>query len=244
MRCHFRARAAVAAVALALAAASCSSTQTSLNAPTGDKCQVSVSNAPSAFAAAGGQGTLAITTSRDCTWSVTCAATWVSVSGAAGGQGEASIPYTVAANPAPSPRSTTVAVGAQAVVVSQAAAACVFTLSRGSDAIGATGGRLTVDVATLAGCAWTASTADAWIAIASGQNGNASGTVALTIAPNTAAARVGHLNIGGQTYTVSQDAAPVAAPTPAPVPTPAPPAPAPSPTPAPAPSPTPAPAPA
>src|SRR3954466_10207321 len=127
MRCRSRSLAVMPALALAIAAAGCRSTETSLTGPSGDKCQVSVSNAPSAFAAAGGQGSLAITTARDCTWSVTSAASWVSVSGAAGGQGEASIPYTVAANPAPSPRSTTVAVSAQTVVVSQAAAACVFT---------------------------------------------------------------------------------------------------------------------
>src|SRR4051794_724103 len=108
MRCRFRVGAATSALALAIAAASCSSTSTSLTAPSADKCQVSVTNAPSAFGAAGGQGSLAITTARDCTWSVAPAASWVSIAGQGGGQGEASIPYTVAANPAPSPRATTV----------------------------------------------------------------------------------------------------------------------------------------
>ena len=86
------------------------------------------------------------------------------------------------------------------------------------------------------------------------QSGAASATVALSVAPNAGAARVGHVNVGGQNYTINQDAAPVArrrrlrrqirlhrvprrpplrrhrrSPTPAP-------APAPGPTPSPAPS--------
>src|SRR3954470_1565464 len=239
MRCRMS---AVALQVIALVSLSaCSSTQTSLNAPTADKCQVSASSSPSAFAAGGGQGSLAITTARDCTWSISTAAGWLTI-GERSGQGEASIPYAVAPNPVPSPRSATLVVGAQSLAVNQAAAACQFSLSRGSDTIAAAGGRLSVAVTTLTGCAWNATSDAAWISISSGQSGTTSGTVVVTVAANTAVVRVGHVNIGGQTYTINQQGVPVPAPSHAPSPSP-PPAPTPHPTPSPSPTPAPSPAP-
>jgi hypothetical protein len=234
---RFHPFAAAPAFALACLAAGCSSTQTSLNAPTADKCQVGVSSAPSAFTATGGQGSLTITTARDCTWSISTEASWVSITGDRGGQGEASVPYAIAPNPAPAPRAATVAVGSQSVTLNQGPAPCLFALSRAGDAIGYGGGRLTFGVTTLTGCGWTASTGDGWIAVTSGTNGNASGTVSLSVSANAGPIRVGHVNVAGQNYTVTQDSPP------APLPTPNPPAPAPPVPPAPTPTPPPEPAP-
>src|SRR4051812_43320781 len=244
MRCRIRALVSIASVALACLFSGCSSTQTSVSAPTADKCQVTASSAPSAFTATGGQGAIAVTAARDCTWSIATDATWVSISGARGGQGDASIPYSVAANTVPPPRSATLVVGSQTLGVSPAAAPCQFRLSRGGGPIGSAGGRLSVDLTTIAGCAWSASSGDAWIAVTSGQSGNASATVTLTVAANIGTARVGHAVIGGQTYTVTQDGPPAPAPPPAPPPAPTPaPAPPPPPSPAPTPKPTPPPTP-
>src|ERR1700736_4512014 len=83
----------ILAFALACAVAGtlgCTSAETStaIVSPTSDKCQVQVENAPSAFAAGGGPGTVTITTSRDCTWSLKTSVSWVSV-GATNGQGNA-----------------------------------------------------------------------------------------------------------------------------------------------------------
>jgi hypothetical protein len=243
MGSRLRALVSTSVLALAGLAPACSSTQTSLSAPTDNKCQVTASSAPSAFTATGGSGSLTITTSRDCTWSITTEANWISIPGDHGGQGEASVAYSVAPNGVPSARSATVVVASQNLTLSQAAAPCQFSLSRGGDAIGYGGGRLSVDLTTLTGCAWTASSGDGWISVVSGQTGNASGSVGVSVSANTGGARVGHVTIGGQTYTVSQDGAPPPPPpAPTPQPTPAP-APSPSPTPSPAPAPTPTPAP-
>ncbi len=222
----------------------CTSAQTAV-APSSaaDRCQITVNNSTSSFTANGGSGTLNVSTARDCTWTVASDANWVSISGERSGQGEASVPYAVAANPVPSPRTSTIAVGTQAVQLSQAGAPCRFTLSRSGDSIVAEGGRLSVDVSTLTGCGWSASSAASWIGISSGQSGNASGTVGLTVSANAGPQRVGQVNVAGQSYTVTQNAAPP--PAPAPQPTPTPPAPGPSPAPAPTPpSPSPSPSPA
>ena len=245
MRYDWKTVAAAIAVVCAMFAPACTKTETSITAPSdaADRCALTVTTNPNSFPSPGGKGSLTISTARDCTWSVASNAAWVAL-GDASGQGEATIPYTVAANPVPSPRTAAIAVGAQSVAVSQQAAPCVFSLSRTNDTIGESGGRLTVGVTTLSGCRWTAATGAAWISVASGQSGDANGTVGLTVAANAGAARVGQVNIAGQTYTVSQAAvtappSPTPAPTPTPVPTPPAPAP-PGPTPQP-PAPTPGP---
>jgi hypothetical protein len=218
-------------------------TSTTITSPTSEKCQIIVANTPSSFVAAGGQGTVTVTTSRDCTWSISVSASWVSV-GSSDGQGTATISYTVGTNPIPSARSATMTVGGQTVQLSQSAAPCLYTLSRSGDSIGSGGGPLAVGVQTLSGCPWTASSSASWLSITSGQNGNGSGNVGLLAAANAGGQRAGTATVGGQSYTVTQDATPpptVPPPAPAPTapapPTPAPPAPTP-PTPAP---PTPAP---
>ena len=238
MRYDWKAVAATIATVCAISASACTKTETSITAPSDapDRCGLTVTTSPSSFPSPGGQGSLTISTARDCTWSVASNAPWVALGGA-GGQGEATIPYTVAANPVPSPRSAAIAVGAKSVAVNQQAAPCIFSLSRANDTIGESGGKLSVGVTTLTGCRWSAATGAAWISVSSGLSGDASGTVGLTVAANAGAARVGQMNIAGQTYTVSQAAA-----TPAPAP-PAPPSPAPGPMPGPPPAPAPTPTP-
>jgi hypothetical protein len=216
-----------AALSLALASgfAACSKTQTSVTGPTLEsKCQVTASSAPASFAASGGSGAVTISAARDCTWSIATTTNWVTLGGDRSGQGEASVAYSVAANPIPAARSGSIVVGSQTLSVSQAAAACTYALGRRQDTIGSAGGTVSVSVTTLTGCGWSAKSNVSWIAIASGQTGDASGTVGLTIAANSGSTRVGEVNVAGQIYTVNQSAAPPPSP---PAPDPPPPAPAP-----------------
>ena len=235
MRCriHHAVPAPALSLALAFGLAACSKTETSVTGPTLEaKCQVTASSTPASFAASGGNGALTITASRDCTWSVATTTNWVTLSGDRSGQGEASVAYSVAANPNPVARSGSIVVGSQTLPVSQAAAPCTYALGRRQDTIGPAGGTLSFSVTTLTGCGWNARSNASWIAITSGQSGDANGTVGLTIAANSGAARVGDVNVAGQTYTVNQSAAPPRAPDPPPAPAPPPPSPGP---PAPAP---------
>jgi hypothetical protein len=232
-----------AALSLALASGlvACSKTETSLTGPTLEaKCQVTASSTPASFAASGGSGSVTIAAARDCTWSIATTTNWVTLGGDRSGQGEASVGYSVAANPIPVARSGSIVVGSQTLSVSQSAAPCTYALGRRQDTIGSAGGTLSVSVTTLTGCGWNAKSNVSWIAIASGQ-GDASGTVGLTIAANSGSARVGEVNVAGQIYTVNQSAAPppLPAPDPPPAPAPAPPSPAPPQPPPPQPAPPP-----
>jgi hypothetical protein len=164
----------------------------------------------------------------------------------ANGQGDASIPYTVDANPMPAVRTATFSVGGQTVDVNQSAAACRYTWNVSSLSVGFGGGSLQANVQTLTGCNWTASSDAPWLRITSGQSGTANGTVGMSADVNTGAQRIAHVTAGGQSLTVTQDGAPAppapappAPAPPAPTPTPNPPAPPPPPTPPPAPPPTP-----
>jgi hypothetical protein len=216
-----------------LASATCSSTSSSVTAPTASKCEIEVSGQPPSFPATGGSGSISITATRDCTWSASADAQWVALA-TTSGQGAGSLAFTVAANPVPSTRSGAISVSGTRVTVTQAAAPCRFGLSRSQDSVDAAGGRLSVDVTTLSGCGWTASSAANWIAIQSGATGNGNGTVVLSIAANVGPQRSSATTVAGESYTITQSAA---ASTPAPTPPqPLPPSPTPSPTPPPPPS--------
>ncbi len=66
-----------------------------------------------------------------------------------------------------------------------------------------------LSVSTQAGCSWTAASNSGFLGISSGHVGNGSGTVGYTVGANPAASiRSGTLTVAGQTFTVSQAAAP------------------------------------
>jgi len=200
--------AAVIALPLAGGTLACTSSQTALITPTAPKCQIGVTSSPSSFSAAGGSATLTVTTTPDCTWTVATDSSWISINTQLNGQGAATVAFSVSANPSPSQRSGTITVGSTQLQLSQVGAPCRFTLARSSNSIGQSGGQLSVGVSTATGCAWTASTGDAWITISTGRSGNGSGTVVLSVAANPAGARVGRVNIGGETFTVTQASSP------------------------------------
>jgi hypothetical protein len=86
------------------------------------------------------------------------------------------------------------------------AATCSYALSATSLSAAATGATANVTVtANLSTCGWTAASDSAWVTV-SPTSGTGSGTVGITVAANTGAARTATLTIGGQTYTVSQAA--------------------------------------
>jgi BACON domain-containing protein/all-beta uncharacterized protein len=218
-------RAALAVGVVSIFIAACTSVDTSVVGPSaGPKCQVSVGGTPASFGPGGGTGTMNIATTRDCTWSITAVPAWISINGDRGGQGEAAVGFTVAANPVPVARSGALGVGTEVVQISQEAAPCRFSLNRGEDSIAAAGGSLTVQLDTLTGCNWLATSDVPWVGISSGQSGSASGAVVLQVAANSGAARTGTVRIAGQLFTVKQTAGGgTGSPAPNPVPVPPPP---------------------
>jgi hypothetical protein len=85
---------------------------------------------------------------------------------------------------------------------------CTFALSASTGTAGASGGPLSVTVtASATTCGWTASSNAAWATVAPA-SGAGTGTVTVTVAANTGVVRTASVTVGGQTYTVTQAAAP------------------------------------
>src|SRR5262245_35141651 len=109
------------------------------------RCSAAATGSHSSIAAGGGRRLLNVAATRDCPWDITTDAYWISIGGNRSGQGDASVQYSVAANPAATARASDVVVGSARVQVSQSAAPCRFSLSRTADSIGPSGGGVDVE---------------------------------------------------------------------------------------------------
>jgi hypothetical protein len=218
--------------ASAFVATSCTSSSSTTNVTTpaspSSRCAAALSADATSIDASGGRGRVTIEINRECEWTAKTEVDWISLTSEAKGQGDASVNYTIAANPIVGERRGGIVVNDQRLEITQAAAPCTFTLNGSSQTIDAMGGRHSVAVSTQAPCRWTATSQASWIAIAAGDSGTGSGTVTLAVSANGTEPRSGTVLIAGQTFTITQLGTP-AQPVPGPPPSPAPAPPAPTP---------------
>jgi hypothetical protein len=171
-------------------------------------CAFAVAPTAISVPAGGGPASVAVTTTSACEWTAVSNVGWITISAGSQGSGAGTVSFTIAPNTGGA-REGTLTVAATTVSVSQAGAACSYSLTPASLSASPAGGPGTVAVTAPAGCTWTAVSNDPWISIAGGASGNGSGTVSLSVAANTGAARTGTLTIAGQSFVVSQAAASV-----------------------------------
>ena len=128
------------------------------------------------------------------------------------GGGAGTVTYTVAPNPSFQPRSGIVNVAGFATPIAQAGQNC-FTLTPATLAPATGGASGTIHIAVVdGGCAWTASSAAAWVTVDLSA-GTGTGDVHYTVAANpTPLDRSAALNIAGQAVSVSQSGVPVQRP--------------------------------
>ena len=108
-------------------------------------------------------------------------------------------------------RETTITAAGKSWGIYQEALAqtCTYSISPTSQSITSAAATGSVGVTTATGCAWTATSNATWISITSGATGTGNGTVNYSVAANTGtSSRTGTLTIAGQTFTVTQAAAP------------------------------------
>ena len=89
---------------------------------------------------------------------------------------------------------------------------CTYALSPTSASVAAAGASGSTTLTTGAGCAWSASSSAGWLAISSATSGSGSAAVAYVASANAGGTRSANLSIGGQTFLVTQAAAPSLAP--------------------------------
>ena len=152
-------------------------------------------------------GTVNVTTTAACAWTAVSNAVWLTVTSGAAGTGNGVVGFSVAANTGAA-RTGTLTIATQTFSVTQAAGAatCAYSIAPTSQNVDANANTSTVAVTTTAGCAWTAVSGAPWLTVTSGASGTGNGSVGLSIAANTGAARSGTVTIAGQTFTVNQAA--------------------------------------
>jgi hypothetical protein len=102
------------------------------------------------------------------------------------------------------------------VAIIQEASTCSYTLSNYDPAFPQTGGPLSIEVTTSAGCRWNITNLPLWLTVTSGATGNGSGTVRLQAAANAfPGTRYGYPTIAGN-FVEASEAGTTAAVRPAP----------------------------
>ena len=167
-------------------------------------CGYSVTPSGQSVSAGGGAATFGVTTSSGCTWAATSSDTsWLTVSTATG-TGNGTVTASATANGGAA-RSATVTVAGQAFTVSQAAGACVYTISPATQSFAAGGDTGTITVTSSSWCSWSAASSDpSWLTITSGASGSGSGAITLSAAANSGGPRTASVKIADQTFSASQ----------------------------------------
>lgn len=158
------------------------------------------------FGSSGGSDSVSVTAPDGCDWTATTTDGWIDITSGESGSGDGTVNYTVEANPNPSLRSGSITIAGLPFTVIQDGTICVYSIDPLSAHFGSAGGSDSVSVTTGDGCDWTATAADTWIDITSGDTGSGDGTVNYTVAPNpNPSLRTGTITIAGLPLTVIQD---------------------------------------
>jgi hypothetical protein len=178
-------------------------------------CTFAVTPTTAPIPASGGNVTVAVSVTQgsNCAWTAAPQDSFISISGAASGTGDASIVLVVAPNPTGGNRTGLVTIAGQVVTVTQQAAgapACRFDVSPKSVSLPVSGGTATFTVTMTEGvaCPWSITLAGTGMTIVSGASGTGSGTVVVSVAANPGTARTNGVIIAGQLVTISQPEAP------------------------------------
>jgi hypothetical protein len=167
-------------------------------------CTYTISPSSQAFPAAGDNGSVAVTAGAGCSWTATEVVPWISITSGATGSGNGTVNFSVDANTGAA-RSATLTIAGRAFTVTQAAAACSYSIAPTGQSVAAAGGTGTIAVTSASGCTWNAINNANWLTITSAASGSGNGSVTFSAAANTGPARTGTLTIAGQTFTVTQE---------------------------------------
>ena len=173
--------------------------------PTPASCTFTLSTTSITIGAAGGPGSIAVSTSSQCNWTARSDAAWISATGGTSATGPGTFTFTAAAASGTAARTGALTVAGQPVSVTQQGESCAITLLPPSRSLDALGGTAAFDVTTSPACAWTSAVSAPWLTLVSGQSGTGNGTVAYAVAPNAeASSRTANVTVGGAAHAVTQ----------------------------------------
>src|SRR6516162_7551816 len=103
-------------------------------------CSYTIAPTSQSLGAAGGTGSVAVTTGATCAWTAASNNTsWLTVTSGASGTGNGTVAFSAAANTATSTRAGTITIGGNTFTVNQAAG-CSYSIAPTSQSLGAAGG--------------------------------------------------------------------------------------------------------
>ncbi len=170
-------------------------------------CNYAIAPTSQTFNAGANTGSVNVTANSGCAWTATSNAGFITITSGATGNGNGAVNYSVAANTTSGTRTGTLTIAGQTFTVTQAGGggACSFTLTPTTQIFTAGAGSGNINVATQAGCNWTAATVETWIVITAGRTGSGNGRVDFTVTANSSAIpRAGVITVAGQTFFVGQ----------------------------------------
>jgi len=165
-------------------------------------CTYAVAPTGASIGAAATNGSFVVTAGTGCAWNSASSASWLTIGAGSGTADSGTLNFSAAANAGPA-RSGTLAVGNQAVTVSQASG-CTYVVSPTSVSVIAGGGTGTFVLTAGAGCPWSIGSSAGWLTASSATSGTGSATVAWSAAANTGAQRSANLSLGGATFIVTE----------------------------------------
>jgi len=108
----------------------------------GSSCTYSIAPTSATMAAAGGSGSVSVTTQAGCPWTATSNASWITITGGASGTGSGTVSYSVAANTSSASRTGTLTIAGHTFTVTQSGVGSPpvanFTWSPTSPSVGQT----------------------------------------------------------------------------------------------------------
>ena len=175
------------------------------SAPAPGTAVFSLSPASASFAAPAASGLIAVTASvASASWTAVSNANWITVS-AVTNQGNKNIGYAVAANTSTSPRTGTITVAGVIFTVTQAGVPCNASVGSPNVVPNTAGFAMTFPVSIASGCAWTATTNQAWLTLTSGASGTGNGSAVYEAAINTTgASRTATIVVAGVTMNITE----------------------------------------
>ncbi|MEN3332135.1 MAG: hypothetical protein V7641_1500, partial [Blastocatellia bacterium] len=177
----------------------------------GVTCASTISPLSAGFNSEGGAGVIHLTTPGSCPWTAASSDDWILLTSGGGGGGNTTITYEVRENFAAHFRIGSITAGGQSFTVNQAGtspSSCALNVTPASLSMGPSGGNGSLNIATEAGCLWTAKSTVSWITITSSPSGFGPGTVSLHADANpSSSARKGIITIAGQSFVVKQKGA-------------------------------------
>ena len=171
-------------------------------------CSYLVSPLSSQPPSTAGGGNVNVTPLTGCAWTaVSNSPSFLTITSGGGGAGPGVVQYGLTANTSSIPRTGTMTIAGQIVIVYQGADAtvpCTYAINPAAATVGAAAGTGAFAVTARDGCAWTTTSNSSFLTITDGASGTGTGPVAYSFTASGAFTRSATLTVGGQVFTLTQ----------------------------------------